>query len=44
VKEGFMDVDRKTPKKSFIRANWGLLVIIVILIAAMAVVLVIALK
>jgi hypothetical protein len=44
VKEGIMDAENKPAKKSFMRANWALLVLIVLLVAAMAVVLVMALK
>jgi cell division septal protein FtsQ len=36
--------DRKTVKKSIIRANWALLIIIVILVVAIVVLLIMALK
>jgi hypothetical protein len=36
--------DRKTVKKSFIRTNWALLILIAIAVVAIAVLLVIALK
>ena len=36
--------DRKVAKKSFIRANWPLLIIIVILIVAIVVLLIIGLR
>jgi hypothetical protein len=44
IPKGSMEEENKTVKKSFIRRNWALLVFIVILVAAIAVLLVMALK
>jgi len=42
--KGITEEDRKIAKKSFLRANWALLILIIVLIAAIAVLLVLALK
>jgi hypothetical protein len=44
IPKGETEEDRKTVKKSFIRANWALLILIVISVVAVVVLLIMALK